>query len=99
MTLLDPRHAWLRQLAAVAVLLALWEAAGGARLLDPLFAPVARPGAPAPAPPFAPRPLSPPPPAPLSASPSPAPWSASSSPPPAASATCCRSRKAPTTLL
>ena len=28
--LLDPRHAWMRQLAAFAVLLAVWEVAGRA---------------------------------------------------------------------
>jgi NitT/TauT family transport system permease protein len=33
------RYAWLRQLAALAVLLAVWEAAGRAHLLNPLFAP------------------------------------------------------------
>src|SRR6476620_12494381 len=36
---LDPRHAWMRQLAAFAVLLAVWEAAGRAGLLDPLYVP------------------------------------------------------------
>jgi NitT/TauT family transport system permease protein len=39
MTALNPRHAWLRQLATFAVLLAIWEAAGRAGLLDPLFMP------------------------------------------------------------
>lgn len=33
------RYAWLRQLAALALLLALWEAAGRAHLLNPLYAP------------------------------------------------------------
>jgi NitT/TauT family transport system permease protein len=37
--LLDPRYAWVRQLAAFAVLLALWEAAGRAGMLNPLFMP------------------------------------------------------------
>ena len=37
--LLDPRYAWLRQLAAVAVLLAVWEAAGRAGMLNPMYAP------------------------------------------------------------
>src|SRR5712671_3036255 len=36
---LDPRHAWIRQLAAFAVLLAVWEAAGRAGLLNPLYVP------------------------------------------------------------
>ena len=36
---LDPRYAWMRQLAAFAVLLALWEAAGRAGMLNPLFVP------------------------------------------------------------
>src|SRR6478672_12778240 len=36
---LDPRHAWMRQLAAFAVLLAVWEAAGRAGLLNPLYVP------------------------------------------------------------
>ena len=39
MTRLDPRHAWVRQLAAFAVVLALWEAAGRAGMLNPLYAP------------------------------------------------------------
>jgi NitT/TauT family transport system permease protein len=39
MMLLDPRYAWLRQLAAVAVLLAVWEAAGRAGMLNPMYAP------------------------------------------------------------
>jgi NitT/TauT family transport system permease protein len=39
MMLLDPRHAWLRQLVAFAVLLAVWEAAGRANLLNPLYLP------------------------------------------------------------
>ncbi len=36
---LDPRHAWLRRLIALAVLLLVWEAAGRAGVLNPLFAP------------------------------------------------------------
>src|SRR5260370_32006607 len=36
---LDPRHAWIRQLAAFAVLLVVWEAAGRAGLLNPLYVP------------------------------------------------------------
>jgi sulfonate transport system permease protein len=36
---LDPRYAWLRQLAAFAVLLVVWEAAGRADLLNPMYAP------------------------------------------------------------
>jgi NitT/TauT family transport system permease protein len=36
---LDPRYAWLRQLLAFVVLLALWEWAGRAGLLNPLYAP------------------------------------------------------------
>ena len=39
MTRLDPRYAWLRQLAAFAVVLAVWEAAGRAGMLNPLYAP------------------------------------------------------------
>ena len=39
MTALDPRRAWLRQLAAFAVLLGVWEAAGRFGLLNPLFVP------------------------------------------------------------
>ncbi len=37
--MLDPRHAWLRRLIALALVLAVWEAAGRAGLLNPLFAP------------------------------------------------------------
>ena len=37
--LLDPRHAWMRQLAAFGVLLAVWEAAGRADMLNPLYVP------------------------------------------------------------
>ena len=37
--MLDPRHAWLRRLIALALVLALWEAAGRAGLLNLLFAP------------------------------------------------------------
>jgi NitT/TauT family transport system permease protein len=36
---LNPRHAWMRQLAAFALLVAVWEAAGRGHLLNPLFAP------------------------------------------------------------
>ena len=36
---LDPRYAWLRQLAAFAALLAVWEAAGRADMLNPMYAP------------------------------------------------------------
>src|SRR5262249_19770119 len=36
---LEPRYAWVRQLAAFAVLLAVWEAAGRADMLNPLYAP------------------------------------------------------------
>ena len=35
----DPRYAWARQLAAFALLLAVWEAAGRADLLNPMYAP------------------------------------------------------------
>lgn len=37
--MLDPRYAWLRRLIALALVLAVWEAAGRAGLLNPLFAP------------------------------------------------------------
>jgi len=37
--LLHPRYAWIRQLAAFAVLLAVWEAAGRADMLNPLYLP------------------------------------------------------------
>jgi len=37
--LLDPRYAWTRQLGAFAVLLAVWEAAGRADMLNPMYAP------------------------------------------------------------
>jgi NitT/TauT family transport system permease protein len=36
---LERRHAWVRQLAALAVLLAVWEAADHADLLNPIYAP------------------------------------------------------------
>ena len=36
---LDPRRAWIRQLATFAVLLGVWEAAGKFGLLNPLFVP------------------------------------------------------------
>ena len=39
---MSPRYAWVRQLAALAVFVAIWEAAGRAGLLNPLYAP--RPG-------------------------------------------------------
>jgi NitT/TauT family transport system permease protein len=39
MMLLEPRYAWVRQLAALAVLLAVWEAAGRAGMLNPMYAP------------------------------------------------------------
>src|SRR5262249_60830068 len=39
MTRLDPRYAWVRQLAAFAVVLAIWEAAGHAGVLNPMYAP------------------------------------------------------------
>ena len=35
----DPKHTWIRQLAAFAVLLALWESAGYAGMLNPLYMP------------------------------------------------------------
>ena len=40
MTGLDPRYAWVRQLAAFAVLLAVWEAVGRAGMLNPMYAPM-----------------------------------------------------------
>src|SRR5262245_7258054 len=39
MTPLDRRYAWVRQLAAFVVVLAIWEAAGRAGMLNPLYAP------------------------------------------------------------
>jgi NitT/TauT family transport system permease protein len=36
---LNPRRAWMRQLLALGVLVALWEAAGYAGMLNPLYAP------------------------------------------------------------
>jgi NitT/TauT family transport system permease protein len=36
---LNPQYAWVRQLLALAVLLALWEAAGYADMLNPLYMP------------------------------------------------------------
>jgi len=39
MTLLGPRYTWMRQLAGFAVLLAVWEAAGRADWINPLYAP------------------------------------------------------------
>jgi len=37
--LLDPRHAWIRRLVTFTLLLAIWEAAGRANLLNPMYAP------------------------------------------------------------
>jgi NitT/TauT family transport system permease protein len=39
MILLEPRYAWVRQLAGLAILLAIWEAAGRAGQLNPMYAP------------------------------------------------------------
>jgi NitT/TauT family transport system permease protein len=39
MTRLHPRYAWTRQLIALVILLAIWEAAGRAGMLNPLFLP------------------------------------------------------------
>src|SRR5712672_3866639 len=39
MMFLHPRYAWIRQLAAFTALLAVWEAAGRAGLLNPLYVP------------------------------------------------------------
>src|SRR5260370_39453649 len=39
MMLLDPRYTWIRQLAVFAVLLAIWEAAGRAGMLNPMYVP------------------------------------------------------------
>ncbi len=36
---LDPRYTWVRQLAAFAALLAVWEAAGRVNMLNPMYAP------------------------------------------------------------
>src|SRR6059058_3041807 len=36
---LDPRYTWMRQVAALAALLAVWEAADRANLLNPIYAP------------------------------------------------------------
>jgi NitT/TauT family transport system permease protein len=36
---MSPRYVWARQLAALAVFVAIWEAAGRAGLLNPLYAP------------------------------------------------------------
>jgi NitT/TauT family transport system permease protein len=35
----DPKHTWMRQLAAFGILLALWQAAGYAGMLNPLYLP------------------------------------------------------------
>jgi NitT/TauT family transport system permease protein len=40
MALLHPRYVWLRQLIAFLVLLAVWEAAGRAGMLNPMYAPM-----------------------------------------------------------
>ena len=37
--LLDPRYTWIRQLTVFAVLLAIWEAAGRAGILNPMYVP------------------------------------------------------------
>jgi ABC-type nitrate/sulfonate/bicarbonate transport system, permease component len=37
--LLDPRYTWMRQLAAFTVLLAIWELAGRAGMLNPMYVP------------------------------------------------------------
>ena len=37
--MLDPRYAWVRRLIALGLVLTLWEGAGRAGLLNPLFAP------------------------------------------------------------
>src|SRR5262245_48669576 len=39
MMLLDPRHAWMRQLGAFLIVLAVWEVAGRADVLNPLYVP------------------------------------------------------------
>ena len=39
MILLDPRYTWMRQLTGFALLLAIWEAAGRAGMLNPMYAP------------------------------------------------------------
>ena len=36
---MNPRHAWMRQLIAFAILIALWEMAGRAGMLNPLYLP------------------------------------------------------------
>jgi NitT/TauT family transport system permease protein len=38
--LLDARYAWIRQLLALGLLLAVWEAAGRAGMLNPMYAPM-----------------------------------------------------------
>ena len=38
--MLNPKWAWIRQLAALAIFLALWEAAGRADMLNPLYMPM-----------------------------------------------------------
>ena len=37
--MLDPRYAWVRRLIALGLVIAVWEVAGDAGLLNPLFAP------------------------------------------------------------
>ena len=37
--MLDPKRAWIRQLIAFGVLLAVWQAAGNAGMLNPLYMP------------------------------------------------------------
>jgi NitT/TauT family transport system permease protein len=39
MNTLNPRYAWVRQLIAFGILLAVWEAAGNADMLNPMYAP------------------------------------------------------------
>ena len=41
----DSPYAWARQLAAFAILVAVWEAAGRAGLLDPMYVPSPSPSA------------------------------------------------------
>jgi NitT/TauT family transport system permease protein len=39
MMFLDPRYTWIRQLSVFAVLIAIWEAAGRAGMLNPMYVP------------------------------------------------------------
>jgi NitT/TauT family transport system permease protein len=39
MMLLDPRYTWMRQLAAFVMLLVVWEAAGRADMINPMYVP------------------------------------------------------------